>query len=1119
MSCPRCRAENPDGARFCEDCGARLESLCAACGRPVGEGKRFCRSCGAPVSPPATRFAAPESYTPSYLAERILTSKAALEGERKQVTVLFADLKGSMELLADRDPEEARRILDPVLERMMDAVHGYEGTVNQVMGDGIMALFGAPLAHEDHAVRACYAALRMQEAVGRYAEDLRRSQGLTVQIRIGLNSGEVVVRSVGSDLHMDYTAVGQTTHLAARMEQLAPPGSTLLTSATLRLAEGFVHVKPLGPVPVKGLESPVEIYALAGAGPARRRLDAAAARGLTPFVGRAPEIQALRHAREEARDGHGQIVAVVGEPGVGKSRLFWEFTRSHLTHGWLVLESGSVSYGKATVYLPVIDLLKAYFKIQDKDDPREIREKVTGKLLTLDRSLEPTLTAFLTLMGLPVDDPGWQALDPRQRRERTHEAVKRLVLRESQVQPLCLVFEDLHWIDSETQLLLDSLVESLPTARLLLLVNYRPEYRHDWGSRTCYAQLRIDPLPREDAGELLRALVGEDASLEPLGRLLIDRTEGNPFFLEECLRTLVETRVLVGERGAYRLAKPLPGIQVPATVEAVLAARIDRLSPEDKRLLQCAAVIGKDVPFPLLATIAEMPDEGLRRGLARLQAGEFLYETTLFPEPEYTFKHALTHEVVYRGLLHERRKGLHARVVEGIERLAGERVAEHAESLARHAVRAEVWDKGVDYLREAAMGAWARGAVQESLERSEQALEALVRLPATPENVRRAVDVRWTLYWPLFALGQMSRLAHVLREADQLAREIADRGRLGHISVMIGVGSMMNGRYPVALAAGREALDIATALGDRELAARSTYLMAVSHLALGDFRSAIDGLSRLVDGPDADRARRAAGMFGSLYEATCCWLALCWAERGEFARASAYAERAIQAVDAADVPQAQAFAYNFRAIVFMLKGEFAQALPWIERAVRLCETKGLLALLWMTSITHGWILAWSGRCAEALQVLDRGITFQEGTERKFFVPLTYAAAAEAFLLGGRPEEARRAADRALELALETGERPREALALHVLGEIAAAERPPDDRAAAAFLERAGALAAELDMRPLLALCRLNLARVRRRTGGREQAEEDLRVARAMFAEMDMRFWLEQTEAERAGGAA
>src|SRR5262245_9392986 len=422
MQCPRCQHDNEADASFCEECATPMVRTCEKCGRPLSPAAKFCPGCAHPAgvlaSASATRsLNSPQTYTPKHLAERILLSRASLEGERKQVTVLFADLKGSMELLADRDPEEGRKILDAVLERMMDAVHRFEGTVNQVMGDGIMALFGAPVAHEDHAVRACYAALRMQESVKEYAKEARHAHGASVQIRVGLNSGDVIVRAVGSDLRMDYTAVGQTTHLAARMEQLADPGTIVVTPATLGLVEGRVEVASLGPVVIKGITEPLEVFEVTGVGVASTRLRAAARRGLTRFVGRDGELEQLWRSQELAAKGRGQVAAVVGEAGVGKSRLVYEFTHSHRMQGWLILEAASVSYGKATSYLPVIALLKGYFKIQDRDDLREIREKVTGKLLALDRALEPTLAALLSLVDVPVQDPSWEAMAPPQRRQ------------------------------------------------------------------------------------------------------------------------------------------------------------------------------------------------------------------------------------------------------------------------------------------------------------------------------------------------------------------------------------------------------------------------------------------------------------------------------------------------------------------------------------------------------------------------------------------------------------------------------------------------------------------------------------------------------------------------------
>ena len=836
MRCPQCRQDNPAGAKFCAGCGGRLEAICPACGHPNLPSSRFCNECGNPVAAPSVAAAAlvsPESYTPRYLAQKILTSRHALEGERKQVTVLFADMKGSMELLAARDPEEARKILDPVLERMMEAVHRYEGTVNQVMGDGIMALFGAPLAHEDHAVRACYAALAMQQAIRRYTAEVRRDHGVEVQIRVGLNSGEVVVRAIGSDLRMDYSAVGQTTHLAARMEQLATPGSTRLTAETLRLAEGFVEVVPIGPIPVKGLASPVDVFELGGPSATRTRLQAAAARGLTRFVGRGQELDHLRQALDKARGAQGQVVAVVGEAGVGKSRLLSEFIHSHRTQGWLVLESSSVSYGKASAYLPVIDLCRSYFRIEARDDARSIREKVTGKLLTLDESLRAMVPGFLSLLDVPTDDASWDALDPRQRRRRTVDGLRRMLLRESQTQPVCLVFEDLQWVDAETQGLLDALVESLSTARILLLVNYRPEYGHGWGNKTYYSQLGLDPLPIESAEEVLRALLGEAEELDPLKHLLVERAEGVPLFLEESVRTLVESEAITGDRGAYRLARPFDTIRVPATVQAILAARIDRLSPEDKTLLQTAAVIGKDVQFTLLQAVLEVPEDPLRQGLGRLQAAEFLYETALFPDLEYTFKHALTQEVAYAGLLQERRRALHARIVKVFEALYPERTTERSSWLTLHAFRGEVWDRAVAYLRgtesptwdgyssgfgalESAGALWWMGDHEHVITTAQRELGAAPAMAAWGFGLAIASNLR--IGQAYHSLGEYSRAMDSLRKNIEMLRGGSADDRIE----MIGLPSVLSrawlalclaelGDFDDGLAAAEEALRVAEA--------------------------------------------------------------------------------------------------------------------------------------------------------------------------------------------------------------------------------------------------------------------------------------------------------------------
>jgi len=837
---------------------------------------------------------------------------------------------------------------------MMEAVHRYEGTVNQVLGDGIMALFGAPLAHEDHALRACYAALATQAAMRRSVEAVRRSQGVEVQIRVGLNSGGVVVRAIGNDLHMDYSVVGQTTHLAARMEQLAPPGSTRLTAATLRLVEGLVQVNTLGPVPVKGLTEPVDVFELVGASSIPRRLQVTAARGLTCFVGRQREIDILYQALERAGAGHGQVVAVFGELGVGKSRLVYEFIRSHRSRGWLVLESASVSYDKATAYFPVIDLLKHYFHVEDSDDPRTVRAKVIGQVLTLDEALQETIPAFL-----------------------------------------------------------DNLVESLPTAHLLLLVNYRPEYQHGWGSKTYYAQLRLDPLLPASADELLQALLGDDASLRPLKQLLIERTEGNPFFLEENVRTLVETQVLVGERGRYRLAQALPNIQVPATVQAVLAACIDRLPAEEKRLLQTAAVIGTEVPFPLLQTIAEVPDEALRTGLAPLQAAEFLYETRLFPELEYTFKHALTHEVAYGSLLQERRRTLHARIADALEELYPDRLGEQIDRLAHHAFLGEVWDKALPYCRQAGAKAFARSANREAVACFERALGALKHLPESRDLGEQAIEICFDLRNALSPLAELGRILHHLREAEIRAKVLDDQHRLGWASAYMSNAFLVMGDQERAIESSQRALTIAR--GDFALQVTANYNLGQAYHILGDYPRAIEFLSENMAALEGELIRERLGMAGLLSVLSRAWLVAALAEMGAFAEGIPRAEEGVRIAEAADHPFSLIRAYSGVAALYLRKGDFSKAMPVLERLLELCQMWKQPLWLPHTAAALGYVYALGERVAEALPLLEQAVEQAATMGLMTHQSLRVAWLSEAYLLARRADDATTIGFRAIEL--------------------------------------------------------------------------------------------------------
>jgi class 3 adenylate cyclase/tetratricopeptide (TPR) repeat protein len=1052
----------------------------------------------------------PQTFTPKHLAEKILTSKSALEGERKQVTVLFADLKGSMELLADRDPEEARKILDPVLERMMEAVHRYEGTVNQVMGDGIMALFGAPIAHEDHAVRACYAALRVLDSVKEYAEEVRRSDGAVVQVRVGLNSGEVVVRAIGSDLHMDYTAVGQTTHLAARMEQAATPGSILITPFTLRLAEGFVQTKSLGSINVKGLGAPVDVFEVVGASEIRSRLEVAAARGLTRFVGRDAEMEQLRRALNLAKPGHGQVVAVVGEPGVGKSRLFWEFARSASTQGWLILKSSSVSHGKATAYLPVAELLRAYFQVEARDDARTVRQRVTEKLAALDEALIAAVPALLTLLDVPVEAREWETLESRERRQRTLDALKRLVLRESAIQPVMLVFEDLQWIDSETQAFLDGLISSLPTSRLVLLVNYRPEYRHAWGGKGYYTQLRIDPLPPEGADALLHGLLGGDDALIPVKRMLTEQTGGNPFFLEESVRSLVETEVLTGKHGHYLLARPLAAIQIPATVQALLAARMDRLRPEEKALLQTVSVIGKDIAFPLLQAITELPDEELRLALTSLQEGEFLYEARLFPELEYTFKHALTHDVAYQSLLQDHRRLLHGRIVKAIELLFADRLTEWIDRLAHHAVRAAVWEKAFGYLQQAAARAMTRSAYPEAVGYFEQSLDAARHLPQDRSLLEREIDLRFDLRWALTQSGRFKQAVDQLSEAYVLAQGLNDQPRLGRVSSFMTTSFSNIGEHARAIECGLQALGIATTLDDFSLKVGANLFLGEAYYRVADYPSAIQHLAWNVEHIRDNQLQEHFGLTGLPSVFSRAWLALVLAEQGKFARGRVLAEEGLRIAGAPEQPLSLAVACWGLGRLCIEEGQAEAAIRVLERGLHVAERSGLGVWRIENFCLSGHAYALVGQHEKSISLLVDGVGGIAATRGGNALIASWLG--EVYLRAGQANEALKFATDALELARRRGERGYEARALHVLGDIAGFADPPNLSVATSRQGEAITLAQELGMRPLIAHCHHSLGRLYQRIKVKH-AQEHLTTAVTMYREMGMKLWLEQAETE------
>ena len=1083
MQCPRCRAENRPDRRFCSACGAPLTIACGSCGFANASGERFCGGCGHPLPAGAEAKGEREGGTPP-----------PLESERKYVTVLFADIRGSLEMLAHRDPEEAQAVLEPILERLISSVHRFGGTVNQVLGDGIMALFGAPVAYEDHALRGCSAALAMQAAVDTLPAGRERENRPRVQVRVGMNSGEVVVRAMIGDVQRDYSAVGETTHIASRVEQLTRPGSVTITESTRKLVEAFVNVVPLGRAQIKGLAAPLELYELISLRTTRSRLRSA--RPLSGFVGRALELEALAEGLQKARDGHGQFIAVVGEPGVGKSRLFLEFLPTATITPCLVLEAAAEAFGATSPFLPIVELLRGYFGLNRDDAPDVVRRVIEARLASLGDVVEDGGRLFSSFLSR--DGGSAASASPSERQYRLVEAICALVLAESRRQPVVLIVEDLHWIDAPTQAILDALLGRLRDSRILLLASYRADYAHAWGHRS-FRQIRLEPLTPSEVERLLDGLLGTDPSLDDVKTSVERHTDGNPLFVEETVRALVESGVLTGEAGRYRCEAGSSHASVPASVQAVLAARIDRLAAVEKRVLQCAAVIGRHVRHDVLATVAEVETGELERILQNLQGAEFLFETRRFPTPEYVFKHALTQEVAYGTLLQERRRGLHLRTLDALD--AGG--AADPEALAHHAVRAETWLRAVPHLRRAAARAIARSADAEAVTHLEQAVAALSHLDETEETLRQAVDVRLELRNALMPLADRARIFLALSEAEVLAKRLGDDQRLGWVSGYLTPYLWGIGQYARALETGRQAVAVAGKHGDLALEGIGNRYLGHVHYALGEYRAAVELLTQSLDALHENAMRQHFGLPFLSSIATESWLVSAMAELGRFDEAVARGRQAMASAEAAGHAYSVAAAACGLALAYVRRGDVENAVTVAERCLELCRTGDFSALLAWATAMLGYAYALAARPDAALLLLKEGADRMAAMQVKVTEAMVAGALGEANLLAGRVDAASELGARAVEVARSRRERACEAWGLRLLAEIAtrATGRPGD---AEKLFREAASIATELDMRPLEARCHEGLARVYGALGRSEEARTERALATAMFREMGMR---------------
>jgi class 3 adenylate cyclase/tetratricopeptide (TPR) repeat protein len=890
MQCPRCQAVNRSGAQFCRQCGGRLEAVCPACGARIEPDSQFCDACGVsltarakPAVFVAPRFESPGSYTPKHLAEKILTSRSALEGERKQVTVLFVDVSGFTSISERLDPEDVHRLMTRAFELMLEEVHRYEGTVNQFLGDGIMALFGAPIAHEDHAVRACHAALGIHKALAVYQQQLGDEARISFEVRQGLNTGLVVVGSIGKDLRMDYTAVGDTTNVAARMQQAADRGRIVVAEATHRLVGDYFHTRPLGPLTLKGKTDPVHAWELISPRSARTRLDVETERGLTPFVGRDRELRVLTECFDKVTHGQGQVVFIVGEPGIGKSRLLLEFQRQ-LGERATWVEGRSMSFGRSIAFHPLIDLLRRTFRIEESDQDTTIIDKIERGVLRLGADLRSTLPYLRHLLAVDPGDSTVQAMEPQFRRAEVFEAVRRLLLRAAEVWPQVVVYEDVHWMDQATEEYVGLFADIIATSRVLMILTYRPGYVPPFGDRSYYTRLAVTALSTDASAEMTRGMLAAERLPDALQTLVARKAEGNPFFVEEVVKSLQELGVIRLEAGSYVLTRMLDDVVVPDTIQDVIMARIDRLAEAPKKTLQLASVIGREFTRRLLERISDIRGQ-TEQFLRELKGIELIYEKSLFPELAYMFKHALTHDVAYNSLLVQRRKELHHLIAMAVEELYADRLADQYEVLAHHFSKAEDWPRALDYLVKAADKAARSFATREALALSQQALEVAAYLGETvPVTTLMAIhQARADIFMVT------SNFVHAHEEGQRvlaLSRQAGDQVTTAMTLGGMALASLFGSVFDRALDHAREAISLAQAADVRPALARAHLATGWVHAVHGRLENADHEYARARDasqgGSDPFHQALVIGVTGELKNF-----------RGEFIEASALQSEAL----------------------------------------------------------------------------------------------------------------------------------------------------------------------------------------------------------------------------------
>jgi len=1123
MKCPKCQRENPETRKFCRECGGKLSLICGQCGAENVPGDKFCGECGHALGEPKTAPPADLSfeeklekiqrYLPGGLTEKILAQRGKIEGERKQVTVMFCDAEG-FSLLSERlGPEKVYSIMDEVFEMLIHKVNDYGGTVNKMTGDGVMALFGAPIALEDAPQRAIRSALAIQKEIARFSDRTKAETGMQpIRMRIGIHTGPVVVGSLGNDLRVEFTAVGDTVNLASRMEGLAEPGTVYVTEDTFKLTEGLFRFEALGERQVKGKEAPVKAYRVIAPSTSRSRFDVSAERGLTPFLGRERELELLLDGLERARSGRGQSFSIMGEAGVGKSRLLYEFRKATANEDVLFLEGRCLSYSSSVAYHPVIDLLKSNFDIREGDDDNRIRDRVKRGLKEMAADEASTLPFVLELLS--VKDSGMDALglSPEARKDRTLEALRRIVLKGSETRPLVMAIEDLHWVDRSSEEALKSLLDAISGAQVLLIFTYRPEFVHTWGARSYHSQVNLMRLSNRETLAMAAHILGTEVIGSDLEELILEKTEGIPFFVEEFMKSLKDLGMIEWKDSGYYLAKDIQEVAIPSTIQEVIMARVDALPEGAKNVLQTGSAIGREFSCELIKRVTGIPAPEMTPHLSVLRDSELLYERGIYPQATYIFRHSLTQEVAYDSLLLKRRQEIHERVGQAIEELYPERLEEFYEILAHHYSRSESSEKAYHYLKLSGDKAVRSYSLWEAFRCYKEAIKVLNKLPETEENKRGGIEVRLLMAFPMMGLVYPEDSLEILQEGERLSKELGDERSLANFYSSIGFYYTIQGDPLLGRKYAEDCFEEAEKIQDIELMAATAFDLCVSYNRAAQFLKVAEVAPRVL--ALLESTQRESESFGrglNVYSALLANYGTAMGTLGNFEEGEALCEKGLRYAREINDLYGIGLVEFYYSNLFLVKGDGEKLIEHSQEAIRYGEETQMVAILGLawTSLGYGYYLL--GELETALKHIERGLKTQTDTGLPFVLSLHYWALSNVHFDSGDLENARSCVEEALELAQTNNERSVEAESRMWLGRVLGKADISQANEAEECILHGIRIVDELKLKPLTCQGYLSLGELYADTGQRQEALKTLKKAEDAFREMGMDYYLRRTQ--------